>query len=364
MSNDIDNPNKGLNPEFDQVCQMAIGYIEKARQKVLKAVNHQQVIAYWQIGRLIVETEQKGSNRANYGTALIDSLSAQLNQTFEKGFSTTNLRYMRQFYQFYKNRIRHMPCDEFELADFDENLGWSHYRTLITESREEVRKFYEIEASKNHWSVSQLKRQMHSFLYERLAASRDEAGVLQLANNGQIIEKPEDALKSPVILDFLGYKDHHNYSENDLESAIIQNLQQFLLEMGRGFAFVSRQKRITMDGEYFRPDLVFYHTILKAYCIIDLKISELKHGDLGQMMMYVNYYDRDIKQKDDNPTIGLVLCAKENDAIVKYTLPEDNKQIFARKYQLHLPTVDELKKEVSREYEAVLGRFRSKSDDE
>ncbi len=281
MSKKLEDPKKNSNPEFDNICHTAIGYIEKARQKVLKAVNHQQIIAYWKIGRLIVETEQKGSDRANYGTSLIDSLSARLNQAFEKGFSTTNLRYMRQFYQIYKDRIRHTPCDELELIDFDVNLGWSHYRTLMTETREEVRKFYEIEAAKNHWPVSQLKRQMHSFLYERLAASRDEAGVLQLANNGQIIEKPEDALKSPVILDFLGYKDHHSYTENDLESGIIQNLQKFLLEMGRGFAFVSRQKRITMDGEYFRPDLVFYHTILNAYCIIDLKISKLKHGDLG-----------------------------------------------------------------------------------
>ena len=181
MSNDLDNPNNGLTPEFDQVCQTAIGYIEKARQKVLKAVNHQQIIAYWKIGRLIVETEQKGSDRANYGAYLIDSLSAQLNQAFEKGFSATNLRYMRQFYQIYKDRIRHTPCDELEVTDFDVNLGWSHYRTLTAETREEVRKFYEIEAAKNHWSVSQLKRQMHSFLYERLAASRDEAGVFAIS---------------------------------------------------------------------------------------------------------------------------------------------------------------------------------------
>lgn len=363
MSNELDESKKPLNPEFDQVCQTAVGYIEKARQNVLKAVNHQQVIAYWKIGQLIVETEQKGSERANYGASLMDSLSIRLNREFGKGFSTTNLRYMRQLYQVYKDRIRQTPSGELEAVDFNVNLGWSHYISLMTETRDDVRKFYEIEAVKNHWSVAQLKRQMHSFLYERLAASRDEAGVMQLANKGQIIEKPEDALKNPVVLDFLGYKDHHDYTENDLESAILQNLQQFLLEMGRGFAFVSRQKRITMDGKYFRPDLVFYHTILKAYCIIDLKISELTHGDLGQMMMYVNYFDRDIKQENDNPTIGLVLCAKENEAIVKYTLPEDNEQIFARKYQFHLPTVDELKKEVVREYEQVVTRLNTLADD-
>jgi len=235
----------------------------------------------------------------------------------------------------------------------------------MSESREEARKFYEIEADKNHWSTPQLERQMASCLYERLAASRDTKGVMQLANQGHTIEKPEDALKNPVILDFLGYKEHHRYTETDLESAIIDHLQEFLLEMGKGFAFVSRQKRITMDGEYFRPDLVFYHTILKAYCIIDLKSGKrINHGDVGQMMMYVNYFDREVKQEDDNPTIGLLLCAKENEAAVKYTLPENNQQVFARKYQFHLPTVEELKKEVSREYEQVLERLSSESDDE
>lgn len=365
VSKKLEDPKKNSNPEFEQICQTAIGYVEQARHNVLKSINHEQTIAYWKVGRLIVETEQKGKNRATYGTELLKILSERLNHEFKRGFGLTNLKYMRQFYLLYKNRIGHEPRDQLQRNDFNVNLSWTHYRLLMSESREEVRNFYEIEAAKNHWSTPQLERQMAGCLYERLAASRDEKGVIQLANQGHIVEKPEDVLKNPVILDFLGYKEHYRYTETDLETAIIDHLQEFLLEMGKGFAFVSRQKRITMDGEYFRPDLVFYHTILKAYCIIDIKSGKrINHGDVGQMMMYVNYFDREIKQADDNPTIGLLLCAKENEAAVKYTLPENNKQIFARKYQFHLPTVEELKKEVAREYEEVLERLSSESDDE
>ncbi|MDF1759950.1 MAG: PDDEXK nuclease domain-containing protein [Coxiellaceae bacterium] len=344
--------------KFDNLCQSAINYVHQARARVLKMVNHEQIIAYWHIGRLIVEEEQKGKGRASYGKALLEALSKKLTGEFGKGFSLTNLKYMRKFYLTFKERIGHEPRDEFQIIDFKRNLCWTHYRLLMSESREGARNFYEIEADKNYWSTTELDRQMTSFLYERLASSKDEEWLMKLANKGHIIEKPEDALKSPVILDFLGYKEHHQYTETSLETAIIDHLQEFLLELGRGFAFVSRQKRIAMDGDYYRPDLVFYHTILKAYCVIDLKTKRINHGDVGQMMMYVNYFDREIKQADDNPTIGLLLCAKENESAVKYTLPEDNKQIFARKYQLHLPTVEELKDEVSREYHVILERLQ------
>lgn len=348
-------------PEFDVICEQAIGYINHARQNVVRSVNHEQVLAYWRIGQLIVEQEQKGENRANYGKALLQTLSNRLSKEFKRGFSLTNIKYMRIFYQTYKNRIRHEPSDESDIPKLNPNLSWTHYRLLMSEPREDVRNFYEIEAANNHWSTPQLERQMTSFLYERLSASKDEKGILQLANKGHVVEKPADALKNPIVLDFLGYKEHHQYSESDLETAIIDHLQEFLLEMGKGFAFVSRQKRITMDGEYFRPDLVFYHTILKAYCIIDIKSGKrINHGDVGQMTMYVNYFDREIKQSDDNPTIGLLLCAKENEAAVKYTLPEDNKQIFTRKYQLHLPTETELKNEVEREYQEVIQHLTHK----
>lgn len=224
----------------------------------------------------------------------------------------------------------------------------------MRELRPEVRRFYEIEAGKNGWSTPQLERQMTSFLFERLAASKDEAGVLRLASEGQVIEKAEDSLKSPYILDFLGYKDHHQYTETQLETAIIDHLQEFLLEMGCGFTFVARQKRIAVDGDYFKPDLILYHTFLKCYTIVDLKTSRLTHGDIGQMMMYVNYYDREVKQKSEGPTIGLLLCAEQNEAVVKYTLPTDSQQIFSRKYQLHLPTEEALKQEVQREYRDIV----------
>lgn len=363
MSKEIQSSHQP-NAELDQVCQIAIGYVEKARQNVLKSVNHEQVLAYWNIGKLIVENEQKGQSRAEYGKALIKALSTKLNHEFKRGFSASNLRYMRQFYLTYPDRIHHTPCGEFQPADFNENLSWSHYRQLMSEARTEVRSFYEIETAKNCWSIAQLKRQMHSSLYERLAASRNEKGVMKLANEGQVITKPEEALKDPVVLDFLGYKQHHEYTEHDLESGIIDHLQEFLMEMGRGFAFVGRQKRLTIRSKHYYPDLVFYHTILRCYIIVDCKIVELEHADVGQMLLYVNYYDREIKLPDDNPTIGLVLCPAKDDAIVEYMTPKGDKQIFASKYQFHLPTVEELKKEVSREYNEVLERLSSKKDEE
>jgi predicted nuclease of restriction endonuclease-like (RecB) superfamily len=340
---------------FDQdlhdVYQPIAHYIRRARSNVLKSVNTEQVLAYWHIGKTLVEKEQEGKIRADYGKKLIKELSSRLNDEFGKGFGSSNLAYMKQFYLTYPNRIFHEPRGKSAQANFSQNLSWTHYRLLMRETRKEARSFYEIEAEKNSWSTPQLERQMTTFLYDRLAASKDEKGVMRLANKGQTIEKPEDALKNPVILSFLGYKEHHTYTETQLESAIIDHLQEFLLEMGRGFAFIARQKRLTIEGDYFKPDLIFYHTILKSYVIIDLKTDRLKHENIGQMMMYVNYFDRKIKQPDDNPTIGLLLCAAQNESVVKYTLPENNNQIFARKYQLHLPTIEELKQELQREYQ-------------
>jgi len=351
------------NAEFDQVCQTAIGYVEKARQNVLKSVNHEQVLAYWSIGQLIVENEQKGQSRAEYGKALIKALSVKLNHEFKRGFSASNLRYMRQFYLTYPDRIHQTVSGELK-TEFNPNISWSHYLTLMKEAREDARLFYEIETIKNHWSIRQLSRQIHSSLYERLAASRNEKGVMELANKGQIITTPEEALKDPVVLDFLGYKQHHEYTEHDLESGIIDHLQDFLIEMGRGFAFLGRQKRLTIEGKHYYPDLVFFHAILRCYIIVDIKVTELDHVDVGQMLLYVNYYDREVKLEDDNPTIGLLLCKDKNDAVVKYMTPKGDKQIFASKYQFHLPTIEELKKEVSREYNEVLERLSSKKDKE
>lgn len=350
-------PQRTLNNVYKDIVR----YITLARQNVVKAVNIEQVVAYWHIGRRIVIQEQAGENRAEYGKALLANLAEKLNKDFGEGFGITNLKYIRKFYLTYQDRIGHEARDQFKSPDFAQNLSWTHYRLLMKEARPEVRQFYEIEASKNHWSTPQLERQMTSFLYERLAASRDEKAVLALANEGHIVEKAEDILKSPYVLDFLGYKQHHAYTESDLETAIITHLQDFLLEAGRGFAFVARQKRLVIDGDVFILDLLFYHILLKCYIIVDIKTTRLTHKDIGQMQMYVNYYDREIKQPEDSPTIGILLCAEQNETVVKYTLPENNQQIFSRKYKLHLPTIDELQQELKKEYQMAIENLEKKS---
>jgi len=349
---------ESLKGGVEGVYQSVAKLIRQARSNVLKSVNHEQVIAYWKIGKKIVEEEQAGGERAEYGKTLLENLSARLNREFGKGFGKSNLKYMRQFFLVYQDRICHEPRGEFETVTFNPNLSWTHYRILLKESRPEARNFYELEAAKNYWSTAQLERQMTSFLFDRLAASKNSEEVMALANQGQVIRRPEDTLKEPIVLDFLGYKEHHAYTETDLEGAIIAHLQEFLLEMGEGFAFLGRQKRITIEGDHFYPDLVFYHILLKCYVVIDLKVEKLTHGDVGQILMYVNYYDRTIKQKDDGPTIGLLLCADKNEAVVQYTLPENNQQIFAGKYQLHLPTTEQLKAEIQREYQEAQLRFQ------
>jgi predicted nuclease of restriction endonuclease-like (RecB) superfamily len=279
----------------------------------------------------------------------MQELAKRLIHDFGKGFGLANLRNMRQFYQTYPDGIRYEPSSESLLIEFKGNLSWTHYRILMRESRKDVRRFYEIEASKNHWSTTELERQMGSLLYERLLKSRDKEGVKELSTKGQIIRKPIDALKDPLILEFLDIPESHRLLESDLEQALITNLQHFLLELGKGFAFIARQQRITLNGDHFYPDLIFYHVVLKCYIVIEIKTHKLTHQDIGQIQMYVNYYDKDIVIEGDNPTIGLLLCAEKNDAVVRYTLGEGNNQIFASKYQFHLPTTEELEKELKRE---------------
>lgn len=230
------------------------------------------------------------------------------------------------------------------------NLSWTHYRTLLRVDRDDARAFYEIEAIKNNWSARELERQINSLLYERLAKSRDKAGLMRLATKGHEVQRPEDVFKDPVVIEFLGLPESHRLVESNLEEALITNLQLFLLELGKGFAFVSRQERITLEGDHFYIDLVFYHTVLKCYVLIDLKVGKLTHGDLGQLQLYVNYFDRERRTAGDQPTLGLILCTDKNDAVVKYTLsPEQEKKIFASRYKLHLPTEEELKAELRRE---------------
>lgn len=324
--------------------------LENARRQVKTAVNTAMVYTYYEIGRRIVEEEQHGENRAAYGQQLLRGLSEHLTKQLGKGFSVTNLKMFRQFYLVYANdQIGQTLCDQFSSAPAVGSgrqffLSWSHYIKLMRIQNPDERRFYEIEAAKNDWSLSEMKRQFDSSLYERLVLSSDKEKVAQLATKGQLIESPADAVKDPYILEFLGLPELPVYSESELETRIIDHLQQFLLELGTGFAFVGRQVRFTFDEEHFRVDLVFYNRLLRCFVLFDLKIGELKHQDIGQMQMYVNYYDRMVKLPDENPTIGIVLCKDKNNAVVEMTLPENNTQIFASKYETVLPSKAELQR--------------------
>ena len=319
-----------------EIVKNVIDLLENARKKVVIAVNQTMVLTYFEIGRMIVQEEQKGENRAEYGKKILEILSEKLTEKYKKGFSVTNLRQMRQFYVVYsENGIHQILSDEFKLS-------WSHYIKLSRISNPNERKFYEIEAVKNNWSLRELERQFDSALYTRLSLSRDKKKVLELSQKGQIIEKPQDLIKDPYILEFIGLPEQSSYSESELEEKLISKLENFLLELGNGFTFVGRQKRISFDEQHFYIDLVFYNRLLKCFVLIDLKIGKLKHQDIGQMQMYVNYYDREMKLDDENKTIGIVLCQEKNQSLVEYTLPEDNEQIFASTYKTVLPSKEEL----------------------
>ena len=324
--------------------------LRHAQNAVVQTVNKTMVITYFEIGKMIVEEEQKGKERAEYGQQLTRELSQRLSTEFGKGFSVTNIQQMRNFYLIYqKQQTLSVNSEKQQTLSDKFNLSWSHYLKLMRIEDENERKFYEIEAYKNNWSLRELQRQYDSALYTRLALSRDKKGVLELAKKGLIIENPKDAIKDPYILEFIGLPEQSNYSENELEQKLINKLEHFLLELGTGFTFVARQKRITFEEKHFRIDLVFYNRLLKCFVLIDLKIGELKHQDIGQMQMYVNYYDRKIILNDENRTIGLILCQNKSKAVVQYTLPENNKQIFASKYQTVLPSKEKLKELI--EYE-------------
>lgn len=330
--------------------QNAADVLSSARKNARTAVNLTMVYAYYEIGKMIVEEEQHGENRAAYGKQILQELSKYLTDQFGKGFSTTNLKQMRQFYTVYSSdQIGQTLSDQFEGASKTEEgrqfyLSWSHYLKLMRIDNVDERHFYEIEAAKNDWSLSELKRQYNSSLYERLALSSDKDKVHRLASEGQVTENPKDVVKDPYVLEFLGLKELPEYSESELESRIIDHLQQFLLELGSGFAFIGRQVRFTFDEEHFIVDLVFYNRLLRCFVLFDLKIGELKHQDIGQMQMYVHYYDRQVKLPDENPTIGILLCRDKNNAVVEMTLPEDNTQIFASKYETVLPSKETLQR--------------------
>ncbi|MDR2972471.1 MAG: PDDEXK nuclease domain-containing protein [Bacteroidales bacterium] len=320
--------------------------LELARSRAYAAVNFAMVEAYWHVGRLIVE-RQGGEERAEYGKKLLQDLSKRLTEEYGKGFDESNLRYMRQFYHTFPN------CDALR-----HELSWTHYRLIMKVENETARLFYVDECVKSNWSTRQLERQINSFFYERLLSSRGIEA--KKAVSAEIFTKepgisPLDIIKDPYVLEFLGVNHNEYHFESDLEKALITHIQRFLLELGRGFTFESRQKRISFDGEHFYVDLVFYNYILKCFVLIDLKTGKLTHQDIGQMQMYVNYYTRELMNEGDNPPIGIVLCADKNESVVKFTLPEGDTQIYTSKYKLYLPTEDELLRELETERALITG---------
>ena len=326
MNNEIINNDNEFNNFVNNIKDLVIN----SRNKVYQTVNTEMLSLYWNIGRIIMEIQQ-GDERAIYGDAVLDKLSQKLTNEFGKGFSSRNLRTMRKFYLMY-------PIWKTVSA----KLSWSHYLELIKIEEVPKRNFYLNECINAKWSVRELQRQRDSLLYERLAISADKEKILELSEKGQVLETGKDLVKDPFVLEFLDIKENTNYLESDLEKNIIEHLKEFLLELGKGFSYVGNQVRFTLDEEHFYPDLVFYNRILRCFVIIDLKIGKVLHQDIGQMQMYVNYYDREIKSNDENNTIGILLSTNKNETVVKYTLPEDNKTIFSSEYKLHMPTEQEL----------------------
>jgi len=345
----------------DRVAKILV----EARNNVVRQINRTQVLAYWEIGREIVEFEQKGKARAEYGENLLKRLSADMTTRFGRGFSAENLRLMRKFYiTFGKSKTLSWKSEEQRFQtlpgksktpsvkseksqtlsdEFEPILSWSHYCELLKVEEPLTRSFYEKEAVQNNWSVRELKRQINSMLFERLALSKDAKAVMRMAKKGQIIERPEDAIKDPYILEFLNLKEETSYTETQFEQAIIDKLEYFLLEMGKGFSFVARQKRITITNRHYCIDLVFYNRILKCFVLIDLKTGELDHSDIGQMNFYLNYFKENEKAEGENDPIGLILCAKKDEIFAKYVLGGLSNKIFASKYKLALPSEQELR---------------------
>jgi predicted nuclease of restriction endonuclease-like (RecB) superfamily len=342
---------RNLAPLVEQVRRL----VQSARSAAATRVNTLQVITNFEIGRRIVEHEQQGAVRAKYGKELLKELSLRLTEEFGSGFSERNLRSFRSFYRTYQERspqIWQKPSAKLALEQKSQTpsgkspapftISWSHYVLLLTIKNAQERSFYEIEATQSGWSLPELKRQLNSGLYERLALSRKKKQVRLLADKGHTVTRPADMLKDPYILEFLGLEEKPAYTESDLEAAIIGKLQHFLLELGKGFLFEARQKRFTFDEDHFFVDLVFYNRLLRCYVLVDLKLDKLTHQDLGQMQMYVNYFDRFVKTPEENPTVGILFCKRKKKAIIELTLPK-NANIFASQYQLYLPSKEDLK---------------------
>lgn len=333
--------------DLDILCRQSIDLIHYARGLAVQHVNIIELMTNYALGKWIVEVQQNGQDRAKYGDRVIERLSEVLTKEFGRGYGHETLKNFRRFYLEYRDRISQTLFTVFAVAKsqtlFTEfrdqmpfTLPWSHYLQLMRIKDPNERRFYEIEAAKGGWSIRTLQRQYHSSLYERLALSRNKNRVMELAAEGNVVATPEDIIKQPTVLEFLGLEERAAYSETDLETAIIDKLQKFLLELGKGYLFEARQKRFSLNEDNYYVDLVFYNRLLRCYVLIDLKIDKLTHQDLGQMQMYVHYYDRFVKLEDENPTIGILLCKEKDDALVEITLPE-NSNIFASKYELYLP---------------------------
>ena len=333
--------------EINQLVSDSIALIDYARNSIAKQVNITQIMSYYTLGKWIVDCQQKGQERAQYGKKVIKTLSEKLTEQYGKGFSKTNLEYARKFFLTYENRIDQTVFEQFAIkktqtvfGQLQENppfiLSWSHYLQLMRIEDENERNFYEIEAANSNWGIRTLQRQYNSSLYERLALSRDKNEVMKLSKEGIVVTSPLDIVKQPTVLEFLGLEEKTSYSESDLETALINKLQKFLLELGKGYLFEARQKRFTFNEDNYYVDLVFYNRLLRCYVLIDLKVDKLTHQDLGQMQMYVNYYDRYEIVEGENPTIGILMCKEKDDALVEITLPKDS-NIYASEYSLYLP---------------------------
>ena len=360
---------------FDQLVELIQATHSALQARAAAAVDRSLCVRNWLFGMYIVEFEQRGAERAQYGARVVRKLADEFKRRKQRGFSYRSLELFKKFYVTYRDILQTasaqsgvtplLPRQIVQTvsaqlqptmnqsvtaltglaAQLDPAFGlsWSHYAFLVQVSDPDERRFYEIEACNSGWAVDELKRQFDASLYERLALSRDKVGVRELADKGQLIQRPSDSIKEPYVLEFLDLEERRQYSEKDLESAIIDRIEQFLLELGKGFLFQSRQYRLTFNEQHFWVDLVFYNRLLRCFVVVDLKIGDITHRDIGQLQMYVNYFDRHVKTDDENPTIGILLCKKKDDAVVEMTLPSDNETIFASRYQLYLPSKEELR---------------------
>lgn len=371
-------PSPTTNSDVSSLFERVAGILESGRGRVLHTINHETVLAYWLIGREIIQALQGGEARAQYGNALIAGLSKRLTERYGAGFSVVNLKNFRQFYLTYSDRavsIGSPSGSQLAVSDglnpisspvgsespsvFHPNLSWSHYRALMRVENIAARQFYEREAIESHWSRRDLERQIGSLFYERLMGSTDKVAMLEGVRQEVMPINPMDMLKDPYVLEFLDLPNVPQLQESQLEQAIIDKLQHFLLELGRGFSFVARQKRMRFDDKDFYVDLVFYNYLLKCFVLIDLKIGELSHQDIGQMDGYVRMYEAHAKVEGDNPTIGLILCSEKNAAVARYSVLNDSQQLFAAKYQFTLPSEEELQREILRERSLIENQMES-----